>query len=111
MSQMAQSRHFDHAPLASGLHRWSQPVDATLYLEGEMECGLTGHRFHRGFTAAEKTELWDRWKRGESLKAKNDPRRRKDALDARGRRTPSSAQALSGTSVAAMAEQMKRSKA
>jgi DNA-binding CsgD family transcriptional regulator len=28
-----------------------------------------GQRFHRGFTAAEKTELWDRWKRGESLKA------------------------------------------
>jgi hypothetical protein len=28
-----------------------------------------GYRFHRGFTAAEKTELWDRWKRGESLKA------------------------------------------
>ena len=27
-----------------------------------------GHRFHRGFTAAEKTELWDRWKRGESPK-------------------------------------------
>ena len=27
------------------------------------------HRFHRGFTAAEKTELWDRWRRGESLKA------------------------------------------
>ena len=47
----------------------SQPVDATLYLEGEMECGLMGHKFHRGFTAAEKTELWDRWKRGESLKA------------------------------------------
>ena len=23
-----------------------------------------GQRFHRGFTAAEKTELWDRWKRG-----------------------------------------------
>src|SRR5205814_9423791 len=48
---------------------WSQPIDATLYLEGEMECGLMGHKFHRGFTAAEKTELWDRWKRGESLKA------------------------------------------
>src|SRR5258707_561611 len=47
----------------------SQPVDATLYLEGEMECGLMGHKFRRGFTAAEKTELWDRWKRGESLKA------------------------------------------
>src|SRR5436309_6347214 len=34
-----------------------------------MECALMGQRFHRGFTAAEKTELWDRWKRGESLKA------------------------------------------
>src|SRR5258707_15609944 len=31
-----------------------------------MECGME-RRFHRGFTAAEKTELWDRWKRGESL--------------------------------------------
>ena len=28
-----------------------------------------GHKFHRGFTVAEKAELWDRWKRGESLKA------------------------------------------
>jgi IS30 family transposase len=26
-------------------------------------------RFRRGFTAAEKTDLWDRWQRGESLKA------------------------------------------
>ena len=26
-------------------------------------------RFRRGFTAAEKTELWDRWQGGESLKA------------------------------------------
>jgi hypothetical protein len=26
-------------------------------------------RFRRGFTAAEKTELWDRWQRSESLKA------------------------------------------
>ena len=33
-----------------------------------MECWME-RRFHRGFTAAEKTELWDRWKRGESLKA------------------------------------------
>ena len=24
--------------------------------------------FHRGFTAAEKTELWDRWQREELLK-------------------------------------------
>src|ERR1700704_5468602 len=48
---------------------WSQPVDATLYFKGEMECAVMGQRFHRGFTAAEKAELWDRWKRGESLKA------------------------------------------
>src|SRR5436305_14579692 len=48
---------------------WSQPVGATLYFEGEMECGSMVHKFHRGFTAAEKTELWDRWKRGKSLKA------------------------------------------
>src|ERR1700723_800539 len=33
-----------------------------------MECGME-RRFHRGFTAAEKTELWDGWQRGESLKA------------------------------------------
>ena len=26
-----------------------------------------GRRFHRGFTAAERTEMWDRWQRGESL--------------------------------------------
>jgi transposase, IS30 family len=25
--------------------------------------------FRRGFTTTEKTELWDRWQRGESLKA------------------------------------------
>src|SRR5271170_6249441 len=54
---------------ASASRGRSQPVDATLYLKGEMECALMGHRFHRGFSAAEKTELWDRWKRGESLKA------------------------------------------
>ena len=35
----------------SDMGRWSQPVDATLYLTGEMECGVMGQRFHRGFTA------------------------------------------------------------
>jgi transposase, IS30 family len=59
----------DARAIASNVDQWSQPVDATLYLKGEMECALMGQRFHRGFTAAEKTELWDRWKRGESLKA------------------------------------------
>ena len=34
-----------------------------------MECMLLGQRYRRGFTAAERTELWDRWQRGESLKA------------------------------------------
>lgn len=28
-----------------------------------------GQEYRRGFTAAEKTELWDRWQRGETLKA------------------------------------------
>ncbi len=26
-------------------------------------------RYRRGFNLAERTELWDRWQRGESLKA------------------------------------------
>ena len=30
---------------------------------------MISQRYRRGFTAAEKTELWDRWQRGESLKA------------------------------------------
>jgi IS30 family transposase len=34
-----------------------------------MECVVIGQGYRRGFTAAEKTELWDRWRRGESLKA------------------------------------------
>src|SRR5229473_1736951 len=34
----------------------------------EMECLVMCQRYRRGFTAAEKTELWDRWQRGESLK-------------------------------------------
>jgi len=34
-----------------------------------MECGSMGGRSRRGFSTAEKTELWDRWRRGESLKA------------------------------------------
>ena len=31
-----------------------------------------GYKFYRGFTAAEKTELWDRWKRGESLRRSDE---------------------------------------
>src|ERR1700733_10628120 len=35
ISAWGRSRHFDRAPLTSGLPRWSQPVDATLYLRGK----------------------------------------------------------------------------
>ena len=51
--------------IGGGLNRSTQHF----ILKERMECALMGQRFHRGFTAAEKTELWDRWKRGESLKA------------------------------------------
>jgi IS30 family transposase len=30
---------------------------------------MMGQRYRRGLTTAQKTELWDRWQRGESLKA------------------------------------------
>ena len=66
---LGQNRKCRRFHVISALPRWSQPVDATLYLKEEMECMVMSQRFHRGFTAAEKTELWDRWKRGESLKA------------------------------------------
>jgi hypothetical protein len=49
--------------------RWSQPVDATLYLSAIRWSVAMDQGFRRGFTAAEKTELWDRWQRGESHKA------------------------------------------
>src|SRR5437773_11486717 len=48
---------------------WSQPVVATLDLSGKRWSVGWNEDFHGGFTAAEKAELWDRWKRGESLKA------------------------------------------
>src|SRR5665647_92497 len=35
----------------------------------KMECLAMWQGYRRGFTTAEKTELWDRWQRGESLKA------------------------------------------
>src|SRR6202162_3556907 len=50
-------------------YRWSQPIDATLYLRGKRWSVAMDRGFRRGFTTAEKTELWDRWQRGESLKA------------------------------------------
>jgi IS30 family transposase len=34
-----------------------------------MECVVMRPGYRRGFTAAEKTDLWDRWQRGESLNA------------------------------------------
>lgn len=34
-----------------------------------MECRQMKQRYRRGFSTAERTELWDRWQRGESLRA------------------------------------------
>jgi transposase InsO family protein len=36
-------------------------------LDGEMEDVAMARKVRRGYTAAEKTEMWDRWQRGESL--------------------------------------------
>jgi len=33
-----------------------------------MECLVMSQGYRRGFTAAEKTELWDRWQRGSRSK-------------------------------------------
>src|SRR5271163_2775878 len=55
--------------------KWSQSEGAFNWstqhfiLNAKMECLMMGQRYRRGFTATEKTELWDRWRRGESLKA------------------------------------------
>src|SRR5258706_8309259 len=46
---------------------WSQPIDATLYLRGKRWSVAMDRGFRRGFTTAEKTELWDRWQSGESI--------------------------------------------
>src|ERR1035437_2614071 len=39
-----QTRKSGDAITTSALPRWSQPVDATLYLKGEMECAVMGQR-------------------------------------------------------------------
>jgi len=38
-------------------------------LNAKMECVQMKQRYCRGFSTAEKTELWDRWQRGESLRS------------------------------------------
>src|SRR6202795_1423379 len=48
---------------------WSQPVDATLYLRGKRWSAEWNEDFIEVLLRQRKTELWDRWKRGESLKA------------------------------------------
>src|SRR6266576_2225660 len=62
-------RRTQYEHMFSALLWWSQPIDATLYLKEKRWSVAMDQRFRRGFTAAEKTELWDRWQRGESLKA------------------------------------------
>ena len=48
-----------------GLSRSSQHF----ILNGKMEWIVMGQGYRRGFSSAEKTAMWDRWQRGESLKA------------------------------------------
>ena len=48
---------------------WSQGIDATLYLEGRDGVDAMERGYVRGFDAVAKAELWERWRRGESLKA------------------------------------------
>src|ERR1700746_859388 len=69
MSAHGPSRHFPALQKVVRFRGWSQPVDATLYLRGKRWSVAMDQGFRRGFTAAEKSELWDRWQRGESLKA------------------------------------------
>jgi len=38
-------------------------------LNDRMERLVMDQRYRRGFTAVEKSEMWDRWQRGESLKS------------------------------------------
>ncbi|MGY9107027.1 MAG: hypothetical protein ACKVG0_10960 [Alphaproteobacteria bacterium] len=38
-------------------------------MECSMDQGITEQKSHYGFSALEKEEVWDRWARGESLKA------------------------------------------
>ena len=53
----------------SGLPRRSQPTDATLYLKGKRwSVGWNGD-FIEVLPRQKRPNLWDRWKRGESLKA------------------------------------------
>src|SRR5882724_9841188 len=51
--------------LGGALNRWTQHF----ILEEKMEWIAMKQGPRRGFGAAEKTELWDRWQRGETLKA------------------------------------------
>ena len=49
----------------AGLNRSTQ----YFLLNGMMECLQVKQKYLRGIGTAEKTELWDRWQHGESLKA------------------------------------------
>ena len=53
----------------SAFEEWSQGIDATLYLEGRDGVDAMERGYVRGFDAVAKAELWERWRRGESLKA------------------------------------------
>jgi hypothetical protein len=53
--------------VASGVGRWSQCVVATLYLKRQRWSVQMKRRRRIYFTAGQKSEIWDRWQRGESM--------------------------------------------
>src|ERR1700731_193410 len=55
--------------LLSKFPGWSQGIDATLYLGRRDGVDAMERGYVRGFDAVAKAELWERWRRGESLKA------------------------------------------
>ena len=61
----------NYSPLPNGGFRaQAQSVDATRTLEGGRGAMVMKRAYYRiGFTAGQSEEFWERWKRGEGLKA------------------------------------------
>ena len=67
MTALGQLQTFPALARMSPVGGRSQQVNATLYLKWKDGGVVMVRRFRRGFTSAEKTEMWDCWQRGESL--------------------------------------------
>ena len=71
-SQMSMMAHRDQSRRCNvlvAIGGWSQGIDATLYLGRRDGVDAMERGYVRGFDAVAKAELWERWRRGESLKA------------------------------------------